>query len=222
MLYRGIKPKEISQSTTLARRRENRKTKLVRFEKRRMRRLAFHHLYFYIPPTWKFLLYYNKSLGRNVLYMYSGVYYINLTLPQLETFVYAGSGARVLYFNTLFASEGVRIYLNEVYRITAMFYRPIFRKIKFKGKGYYIYKNIRNTITPQFGYSHRLYTYAYFTTVRFLSKTSIFVFGFLKSDVAVVSISIKWMRPINIFTGRGVRFAKQIIYKKAGKISSYR
>jgi len=30
------------------------------------------------------------------------------------------------------------------------------------------------------------------------------------------------MRPINIFTGRGVRFAKQIIYKKAGKVSSYR
>jgi hypothetical protein len=26
----------------------------------------------------------------------------------------------------------------------------------------------------------------------------------------------------NIFTGRGVRFARQIIYKKTGKVSSYR
>jgi hypothetical protein len=30
------------------------------------------------------------------------------------------------------------------------------------------------------------------------------------------------MRPINIFTGRGVRFSRQIIYKKVGKVSSYR
>jgi hypothetical protein len=35
-------------------------------------------------------------------------------------------------------------------------------------------------------------------------------------------LGIKSMRPINIFTGRGVRFSRQIIYKKVGKVSSYR
>jgi hypothetical protein len=30
------------------------------------------------------------------------------------------------------------------------------------------------------------------------------------------------LRPINIFTGKGIRFAKQIIYRKPGKMSSYR
>jgi hypothetical protein len=30
------------------------------------------------------------------------------------------------------------------------------------------------------------------------------------------------MRRMNIFTGRGVRFAKQIVYKKTGKVSAYR
>ena len=55
-----------------------------------------------------------------------------------------------------------------------------------------------------------------------LSKTSIFLFGFVKSDLLKVGHGLKQMRPINIFTGRGVRFAKQVIYKKQGKVSSYR
>jgi ribosomal protein L6P/L9E len=98
----------------------------------------------------------------------------------------------------------------------------IFNKLKFKGKGYYIYKNIRNTIAPQFGYYHRIYIYSYFNKVRFLSKTKVLLFGLTKEDVLHSSYGIKKKRPVNIFTGRGVRFAHQIIYKKTGKVSSYR
>jgi len=87
------------------------------------------------------------------------------------------------------------------------FYSPLFLKIKFKGKGYYIYKNKRNTITPQFGYAHRLYLYSYFTSVKFLSKTSIIIFGYQLQDLIQTGLGIKQMRPINIFTGRGVRFS---------------
>lgn len=101
-------------------------------------------------------------------------------------------------------------------------HKPFYVKLKFKGKGYYLYKNKRGTITPQFGYSHRLYTYSFFVRVKFLSKTSVILFGFIKEDLKKVGFMIKNMRPINIFTGRGVRFNKQIIYKKVGKVSSYR
>ena len=85
-----------------------------------------------------------------------------------------------------------------------------------------LYKNKRGTITPQFGYSHRLYVYSFFVRTKFLSKTSVILFGFIKDELKQVGIKIKNMRPINIFTGRGVRFNKQIIYKKVGKVSSYR
>ena len=95
-------------------------------------------------------------------------------------------------------------------------------KIKFKGKGYYIFKNKRNTITPQFGYSHRIYIYSYFTSVLFKSKTSILLFGLTSEDIISSGFIIKKTRPINIFTGRGVRFSRQIVYKKAGKVSSYK
>lgn len=102
------------------------------------------------------------------------------------------------------------------------FNRPFFLKIKFKGKGYYIYKNMRNTITPQFGYAHRIYKYTFYTSVKFRTKTSIILFGLQKHDVLRAGKNIYRMRPINIFTGRGVRFSRQVIYKKTGKVSSYR
>jgi len=30
------------------------------------------------------------------------------------------------------------------------------------------------------------------------------------------------IKKINIFTGKGIRFSRQILYRKTGKISSYR
>jgi ribosomal protein L6P/L9E len=136
--------------------------------------------------------------------------------------IYVSKNASLIQLTTLYTSNFSRLYWGHLNLLFSCLHRPFFLKIKFKGKGYYIYKNKRNTITPQFGYSHRLYLYAYFVSVKFLSKTSIFLFGLLKSDVIKVGLGIKAMRPINIFTGRGVRFSKQIIYKKVGKVSSYR
>ena len=123
---------------------------------------------------------------------------------------------------TLYTHNFYKTYWVMFLKIFNAFNRPFFLKVKFKGKGYYIFKNKRQVITPQFGHAHRLYFYAYFASVKFLSKTSIFIFGLIDTDLLKVGYGIKSMRPINIFTGRGVRFSKQIIYKKVGKVSSYR
>ena len=85
-----------------------------------------------------------------------------------------------------------------------------------------MYKNSRNTIAPQFGYAHRVYVYAQATSVRFLSKTKILLFGLSKTDIIDSGYKIKKVKSINIFTGRGIRFARQVVYKKTGKVSSYR
>ena len=103
-----------------------------------------------------------------------------------------------------------------------MTYLIFFTKMKFKGKGYYVYKNYRNTIAPKFGYYHRVYVYAFNISVKFLSKTSVLLFGFCKQDIMTVGYNFKSKKPINVFTGRGVRFARQVVYRKTGKVSSYR
>jgi len=109
--------------------------------------------------------------------------------------------------------------------LTNLFYsfsKLFFTKLKFKGKGYYIYKNFRNTITSQFGHSHRIYIYSFFVSVKFLTKTTVFLFGSSKQDILSIGFKVKNSKPINIFTGRGVRFSRQVVYKKTGKVSSYR
>jgi ribosomal protein L6P/L9E len=102
------------------------------------------------------------------------------------------------------------------------FSKIFFKKLKFKGKGYYIYKGFRNTIATQFGYSHMIRIFGYIISLKFLSKTIILAFGINKYDILKISRILINKRPHNIFTGKGVRFSKQIIYKKTGKISSYR
>ena len=184
--------------------------------------MSQYQFHIYIPPTWGAIIYASDLPKYRVLYVYSETYFINVPLPLDQVRTSLDFSASTVSLDTMYMHNFTRTYLTELHQLMSAFYRPLFNKIKFKGKGYYIYKNYRNTITPQFGYSHRLYTYAYFITVKFRSKTSIFVFGFVKADLMKVSFSIKAMRPISIFTGRGVRFSKQIIYKKAGKISSYR
>jgi len=128
----------------------------------------------------------------------------------------------VIKLHTLYVSSYFTLFIKVLKYLFRVVNVPVFIKLKFKGKGYYLYKNLRNTITPQFNYAHVLYVYSPFISVKFLSKTSVLLFGFIISDLLLTSFSIKNMRKINIFTGRGVRFSKQIIYKKTGKVSSYR
>ena len=152
----------------------------------------------------------------------SPLYRIKLPLPIHSLNLTFDINTNTLKLHSLYPTNYYRLFYNTLRKTLKTFYVPIFLKIKFKGKGYYIYKNKRNTITPQFGYAHRLYLYSYFISVKFLSKTSILLFGFSIQDIKITSLGLKSMRPINVFTGRGVRFSKQIVYKKVGKVSSYR
>jgi ribosomal protein L6P/L9E len=119
-------------------------------------------------------------------------------------------------------SNFYKLYINKVKQLLQSFSQVFFIKLKFKGKGYYIYKSSRNTITTQFGHAHRIYIYSFFISVKFLSKTSVFLFGTSKNDLLKIGYTIQKARPINIFTGRGVRFTRQIIYRKTGKISTHK
>ncbi len=174
------------------------------------------------PFNWSLLFTKEVSLKKTSLLIISPVYYLKIPVPKGLRNISFDPNTNTFKINSYYINNSYRLFWNFLTQVLKSFYSPTFIKLKFKGKGYYIYKNKRNTITPQFGYAHRLYLYSYFASVRFLSKTSIIIFGFKYQDLVNISLGIKKMRPINIFTGRGVRFSKQIIYKKVGKVSSYR
>lgn len=154
--------------------------------------------------------------------MYNNNY--NFVFPFRSNYadVSFGFSTSVIKIETLSANAYYSSFISHYAKVLNSFYKPSFKKIKFRGKGYYIYKNPRNTIAPQFGYSHRLYIYSYFNKVKFIGKTTVILFGLVKNDLISAALDLKSKRSMNIFTGRGVRFARQVVYKKQGKVSSYR
>lgn len=222
MLWHGIRNNDYSCIIKKVKRKLNKKQVKYRWDLNtsvQMNKQTFH---IYKPSGWTAVLVKSKTSDVRVIFFASSQYFFRVSIPQLVPRVLFDPNTNLFILHTLYINNAYRMFINHLNLVFSSFYKPFFRKIKFKGKGYYIYKNRRNTITPQFGYSHRLYLYSYFTSVKFLSKTSIFVFGLLKNDVIKTSLGIKAMRPINIFTGRGVRFSREVIYKKVGKVSSYR
>lgn len=177
---------------------------------------------FSLPLNWNYVFLYISNKNRHSLFIYNSTYFFYFAIPTLLKFVYIDNNSQVLVINTFFINSNFSLFCKVVTLVFKSLNRPFILKLKFKGKGYYIYKNARKTITPQFGHSHRFYLYSYFISVTFLSKTQVLLFGLVKNDLSIIGHSIRSMRSINIFTGRGVRFSRQIIYRKTGKVSSYR
>lgn len=181
-------------------------------------------LYICLPENWSLVIF---SIKKNLksyidLYIYSSIYYFVYRLPTKLTMFNYDKFEKVLSLSSKYKDQFSILFYFFLKKVLYSFSQLFFRKIKFKGKGYYIYKNKRNTITPQFGYAHRIYVYAFSLNVSFLTKTKILMFGLNDLDIKNYSLQVYNIRPINIFTGRGMRFSKQVIYKKAGKISLYR
>ena len=203
-------------------------------QRMRVRNLAFelsfrcnfnyHNFAYYVPSTCSMFLLKSKNLKTpyTVVYALSDVYFFKFPLPVQHQGMTVDNQTRTVSFHHFYVSSYFQTFTRQFNLILFSFFRVYFNKLKFKGKGYYIYKNFRNTITPQFGYSHRLYFYAFAVSVKFLSKTTIFIFGLSLKDIHARSYQIKKSKSINIFTGRGVRFARQVVYRKTGKVSSYR
>ena len=182
--------------------------------------LNYYTNYIILPFNWQTIILHHKL--RMSIYTYSPSYFTHTQLPQNITSCYFDKNTNILSFANIAENNFTKLYLTQLQQLLNLCNQPHFLKLKFKGKGYYIYKNKRNTITPQFGFAHRHYIHAFDISVKFRSKTSIILYGSSKQDLFRIGHQIKAMRPINIFTGRGVRFNKQCIYKKTGKVSSYR
>ena len=199
-------------------------TKTLSFNVTRHGSLSYTNIFLYIPYNWNLIILNPKQNLNNtkILYLFSLVYFFKLIVPKQYLNFHYDYQTSTLQINNAFTPNFYKMYFKQISNIFYSFSKIFFNKLKFKGKGYYIYKNTRNTIPPQFGHSHRIYIYSYFLTVKFLTKTTVFLFGSSKKDVVTTSFTIQRSKFINIFTGRGVRFARQIIYKKTGKVSSYK
>lgn len=98
-----------------------------------------------------------------------------------------------------------------------------FSKIKFKGKVYKISKYRNNNLKLSFGRCHKnmMVVRSLFLRKKKKIKTKCMLFGTNKASLDFSKSLLVNVRPINMFTQRGLRLARQIVYRKIGKKSSY-
>jgi hypothetical protein len=107
------------------------------------------------------------------------------------------------------------IYLKYIlYYYINILFRFFFKKIKFKGKGYYFFKSKKNSLAFQLNYSHKInYKFNNLFIYNF-SKTS-WLFLSLNSLALIKQLEqIIQLRRFNPFTQKGIRFTNKILYIK--------
>jgi len=154
------------------------------------------------------------------LFFYSNIYFFYLPF-RFSVCFFTQSGFIAFYF---LLTPFIFVNINKkLLKTTRLFFFLFLKKLSFSfsGKGYKLLKNLKGTVTFNFGHSHLFYIYNHTSEWFLITKTRGFVFGlngFLLNQTLQCLINTK---PINLYTGRGVRLLKQIVIKKPGKISTY-
>jgi len=110
--------------------------------------------------------------------------------------------------------------LSQIFKSWDAYY---FIKIKFKGKVYKITKYKKNNLKLSFGRCHKtiLAIRSLFLKKKKKVKNKCLLYGSSYKSLNLSKSLIINTRPINMFTQRGLRLSRQLVYRKIGKKSSY-
>lgn len=141
-----------------------------------------------------------------------------LTIPTVRFMPLMGlRRASGFFFTASFLPTPLRFY----HRTLQLFFLTQVLTLSFTGKGYKLVKNSLNTLTFSFGHSHIYYIYNPQLVFSFRTKTRGYFLGLTRFMLVRGFSGLFGAKPINIFTGRGVRARKQLIFRKVGKLSLY-
>lgn len=95
-------------------------------------------------------------------------------------------------------------------------------RLKYKGKSFKWFKK-RGSIVLRFGHSHIVVVpIPGYISSKKRKRMRIIFFGTCRWELkSFLSTLIRW-RPMNVYNGRGMRFARQLVFRKDGKVSAYR
>lgn len=172
-----------------------------------------NYIYFFIFNGLNIILL--KQIYTNKILFLFKSYLIILSLNKNISTVVDGN---VMSFNLIFNQKRSIPFLASLFnKIIKFAYLFSFKKIKFNGKGYYLYRTKKNLLGLQFNYSHKLIIFSNNIFIKNFSKRSWIFFGCNKLDLFFLSNYFKNYRPINVFTKTGIRFSKQLIFFKKKK-----
>lgn len=166
------------------------------------------------------ILNYNLILIKkkiNYVYIYNKDFYFLFYTPLN---VVVEENTNTLILNNLDSDTKKKFEKNLIEIFIKTWNTFFFQKIKFTGKGYKIKKK-KKSIKFFFGRSHLTNIYFKNLKLKRLTKYKIFIYTKKYEIIKHVGRLLFKIRNLNIFTKRGLRFARQKVYKKTGKKSSY-
>lgn len=169
------------------------------------------------PPQFKIVYLIKKDKSKSFFYCYNKIYYFKFSFKKIvfnENFNSFTFSSEIDYFNN-FEKKFFKKFLKS---LDSYF----FLKIKFKGKGYKIkYKKKKKLMKFFFNRSHK-------TLIKYkkiiLKKNMKYKFILKSPNIEYLNNVAKIVtnvRPLNIFTNRGLRKSRFCVGKRKGKKGSY-
>jgi len=141
-----------------------------------------------------------------------------------EKNIYLDRNTNCILFEKNQLKKNWNLILNKINKNLFLFENIFFDKIKFKGKGFRVrFKKNSKILKFTFGHSHINYLFIndVKTKVKRLGKYKYIFKSKNKIKMNLFLKKVKNIKPINMYTKRGIRISRQIIYKRKGKKSTY-
>jgi ribosomal protein L6P/L9E len=121
-------------------------------------------------------------------------------------------------------SKNLNSIVNKLNKLMHIFESTFFDKIKFKGKGFRTrFKKNSKIIKFTFGHSHINYVFINNNSIK-IKRLGKYKYTFKSKDRIKMNLLLQQIckiKPINMYTKRGIRLGRQVIFKRKGKKSTY-
>lgn len=169
-------------------------------------------MYIYVYNNINFIVCFKNLNKQKYLIIYLNKKYIILKSENIEYFKYSNT----LSLSTTNKPNIALHYKNEITNYLYNINNFYLQKINFKGKGYKITKK-HNFLNLNFNHSHITWVILFNAMCIKINKNKYLVVLKNIKTLVNLSLNISKIRPLNIYTKRGIKQAKQRIFKKVGK-----
>lgn len=175
-----------------------------------------------IPFFIKIIIWKNRNSGIVNFYLYNSKkkFSLPLNLNKSSCFFDRWSNSIILDKKKInLKTIKINKYFNKILKSWEIYF---FEKIKFKGKGFRIkfFKKIK-LVKFYFGKSHKTFLFFKKIKIKKINKYKFILKSLNPSNLNSNSSKVLKIRKLNIYTLRGLRKSKQIVFKRKGKKGTY-
>lgn len=170
----------------------------------------------FIPKKCEYMILENTK--KKIIYIYNKNFYLKLKIQKKDIKLAVDNSTKSICVTNkkILGKNGlITNYINNLIFSWNSFY---FEKLKFTGKGYKIKKSEKkNSITLLFNRAHPTIVFTKKILIKKIKKTKLIILGTNINTLSKIQKKIVNVRNLNIYTKRGLRNCRSLIFKKSSK-----